>query len=90
MAGTTWVGSGGKTAVFEYTFHDDGTFTANHPDGGRLYSKGTWKQDGNSLEWEFSNRYSVYTVTFKDGTFDGTGVNKTSDTWAVTLKPVAK
>jgi hypothetical protein len=88
VAGTHWHGSKGDDTTCDYTFHPDGTFSAEQ--NGRLYSKGTWKQDGEALEWEFNNRYSVYTVTLKDGTYTGTATNVKGKSWAVTLTPLAK
>ena len=88
VAGTSWVGSNGNTGSFEYTFHEGGQFTAEQ--NGRPYSKGTWKQDGDALEWEFNNRYSVYTVTFAKDAFDGTAVNVRGKSWPVTLKAIPK
>ena len=88
VVGTTWVGSNGANGTYEYTFNADGTFSAAV--NGRPTSKGTWKQDGESLEWEFNNRYSVYTVTFQGETFEGSALNIKGKSWPVTLKPTVK
>ena len=88
VVGTTWVGSNGNGGSYEYTFNADGTFSAAQ--NGRPYSKGNWKQDGDTLEWDFNNRYSVYTVTFASDTFEGTAVNIKGKSWPVTLKPIPK
>jgi len=88
VVGTTWNGSNGGNGTYDYTFNPDGTFSAGN--GGQATTKGTWKQDGESLEWEFNNRYAVYTVTFKDGTFEGTASNIKGKSWPVILKPLAK
>lgn len=88
VVGTTWNGSNGGNGTYDYMFNADGSFTAML--NGRPTSKGTWKQEGESLEWEFNNRYSVYTVTFKDGTFEGTASNIKGKSWPVVLRPVAK
>ena len=88
VVGTCWVGSNGNNSTYEYTFNADGTFTAEQ--NGRPYSKGTWKQDGDTLEWDFNNRYSVYTVTFAGDNFEGTAVNVKGKSWSVTLKPIPK
>jgi hypothetical protein len=89
VLGTTWNGSSGGSSPYDYTFHPDGTFSTA-VNGKPHSSKGTWKQDGDTLEWEFNNRYSVYTVKFQDGTFEGSASNIKGKSWAVTLKPVAK
>jgi hypothetical protein len=83
VVGTTWTGSNGNDSTYDYTFHEGGRFTAER--NGRPYSNGTWKQTGDTVEWEFNNRYAVYTVTFKDGRFEGTANNVKGKSWAVTL-----
>ncbi len=88
LAGTSWVGSNGNNGSYAYTFNADGTFAAEQ--NGRPYSKGTWKQDADTLEWEFNNRYSVYTVTFARDVFEGTAVNVRGKSWPVTLTPFPK
>ncbi len=88
VTGTTWKGTNGNGGTYDYTFNPDGTFSATLQ--GRPYSKGTWKQDGTALEWEFNNRYSVYTVNFQADTFEGSAVNVKGSSWAVTLQPLAK
>ena len=88
VAGTSWVGSNGDNSSYEYTFTADGTFTAEQ--NGRPYSKGTWKQDGDTLEWEFNSRYAVYTVAFARDAFEGAAVNVRGRSWPVTLKPFPK
>jgi hypothetical protein len=88
VTGTTWKGTNGNGGHYDYTFNADGTFAATL--NGRPYSKGTWKQDGTALEWEFNNRYSVYTVTFQADAFEGSAVNVKGKSWAVTLSPLAK
>lgn len=88
VTGTTWRGTNGNGGHYDYTFHPDGTFEATM--NGRPYSKGTWKQEGTALEWEFNNRYSVYTVNFQADGFEGSAVNVKGKSWAVTLKPLPK
>ena len=90
LLGTTWVGenSGQVRGSHEYTFGEGGKFSATT--NGKPYTGGTWKQDGETVEWEFNNRFSVYTVTYKDGVFEGTATNRQGKTWNVTLRPVAK
>ncbi len=88
VVGTSWVGSNGNGGSYAYTFTADGTFAAEQ--NGRPYSKGTWTQVGDTVEWEFNNRYSVYTVTFARDTFEGTAVNVRGKSWAVTLTPFPK
>jgi hypothetical protein len=85
MVGTTWTGTNGGTELgtFEYTFREGGQFTATR--NGQPYSNGTWKQDGDTVEWEFNNRYAVYTLTFKEGGFEGAANNINGKSWGVTL-----
>jgi hypothetical protein len=88
VVGTTWRGTNGNGGTYDYTFNPDGSFEATQ--NGRPYSKGTWKQDGGTVEWEFNNRYSVYTVNFQSDGFEGSAVNVKGKSWAVTLQPLGK
>jgi hypothetical protein len=88
VTGTTWKGTNGNGGTYDYTFNPDGTFAATL--NGRPYSKGTWKQEGTALEWEFNNRYAVYTVNFQADGFEGSAVNVKGNSWAVSLRPLGK
>jgi len=91
LAGTRWVGvnSVADLGTIEYEFKDGGDLSyAKH--NGQTRTNGTWKQDGDTLTWSVNNGYANYTLTYKDGAFEGSATNVKGVTWQIKLSPVEK
>lgn len=58
--------------------------------GGGPTTNNTWALDGDTLTWAMNNGFSTYSLTFKDGVFEGTAENKKGQTWKVKLTPAEK
>ncbi|MGL4553042.1 MAG: hypothetical protein ACRC33_17885, partial [Gemmataceae bacterium] len=63
LEGTTWVGTGIVTTPTTYRFERGGVLVS--VESGHLYRDGTWKQDGEKVEWERNKRYCWFEGTFK-------------------------
>jgi hypothetical protein len=92
VEGTTWVGEHTVSDLnrIDYTFLPEGKLTYRYPNG-TVYTKGSWRQDGEELYLEMNNRYAEYTVTYRDGRFEGDAKNVVGKAWRLTLtKPDGK
>ena len=58
LTGTTWSGNGLVPGQTRFTFGANGVLTYSY--GGKSWTNGTWKQDGDKLIWECNGKYCEF------------------------------
>jgi hypothetical protein len=79
VAGTLWVGTDSDGDHYEYAFQANGALYFKSPSG--FHINGTWKQDGNSIYMEMTNKYSEYQGRISGTHMEGNAWNVKDRKW---------